>query len=254
MKAPARSTRAARCALRPRFARPAVLTSPYFVERAAPFSPALWSVARSVRAWWFQRVAGPQTSPRSRRACSGTLASLAVVRKSKIFMITRELRSPERPPRLRRERASIWRNQPGDQPLPGRERVVSVATPRDPGKGRHTATLHRPPGGNGRGGGLGEDGRRKHWAAGPERRASEASTPHAWNRKRVVRESFALSSYRGTAGHSSLAELRSLLKTFDSRRQSGTPSRLQSGVARRQRGPRPEPAGASRRYTTPFSA
>jgi hypothetical protein len=49
--------------------------------------------------------------------CSGALPSVAVVRKSKMFVITRERRSLERPPQRWRERASYQRNRRPTQPL-----------------------------------------------------------------------------------------------------------------------------------------
>jgi hypothetical protein len=102
-------------------------------RRAAPFSPALWPVRSSIRAWWFQRSVGVPTPPRASADCA----------------------SPPRPqgprgsPRCR-SRASWSRNQPADQPLPGREHVVSglPANPRDPGKGRVASPVMQPnPGG-----------------------------------------------------------------------------------------------------------
>ncbi len=185
MKAPARSTgcgslRSARRSLRSLVA---VLPSPHRVERAAPFSPALWLVAPSVRAWRFQRSASVHTPP---RASAGN-GSPPRRRQSKLCRalarFAREDRKGLGVRRGWRSRASWCRNQPADQPLLGRKHVVSAlrANPCDLGKGRGTVGLHtQRSGGNGRSGGL--DLARTQQA--PQAEGRGAQPPARWCERR----------------------------------------------------------------------
>jgi hypothetical protein len=197
----------------PLVAHPAVLTSPCFVERAAPFSPALLPVRPGVRAWWFQRAGVPPHLPARASSESKILMSRRIGDSPTIGeLLSKRLRESFALPNAGCGSARRWRAgsaSDGARALPvggtgwptncspAGSAWRALASPRDPGKGRDAARPVKP-----------RPWRNRRASAPRRRRPTQAPQP---------------SEARRGAQRGRSRELRSLVMTKDAPRLSNHP-------------------------------